>query len=96
MAPDPEPNDLAIAFGGERPMVKSDTRRPDPADAFEVERRVPRVVDEKLVAPVGKPLDLFREIAVVSPESSRGPVSHREGSTVGAAARIEIVEPFLD
>lgn len=96
MAPDPEPNDLALTLGGKRPMVQSDTRRPDPADAFEVERRVSRVVDEKLVVPVGKPLDLFREIAIVSPESSRGPVSHQEGSTVGAAARIEIVEPFLD
>lgn len=78
VAPDPEPNDLVFTLGGKRPMVKSDTRRPDPADALEVERRVPRVIDEKFVAPVGKPLDLFRQIAIVSPESSRGPVSHRE------------------
>jgi len=77
-------------------MVKSDSRRPDPADALELERRVPWVIDEKFVAPIGKPLDLFREISIVSSESSRGPVSHREVSTVGTAARIEIVEPFLD
>ncbi len=96
MAPDPEPDDLAFALGGKGPMVKSDSRRPDPADALEVERRVPRVIDEKFVAPIGKPLDLFRQVSIVSPESSRGPVSHREVSTVGTAARIEVVEPFLD
>jgi hypothetical protein len=47
VAPDPEPNDLAFPFGGKGRMVKSDSRRPDPADALDVERRVPRVVDEK-------------------------------------------------
>jgi hypothetical protein len=55
---DPEPKQPVGCFDGDGSVMQPDTRRPEPADLLEVERRVSRIGLQKGEGLIGEPLNL--------------------------------------
>ncbi len=59
MVTNPEPDNVGTILDGNGPVVNSDSGGPEPANLFEMERRVPRISLEQTVILVGELPDFF-------------------------------------
>ena len=71
---DPKPQDSALDIDAEGAMVKADSARPKPADAFELKRGVTRIIFEKAVLLIRQALDCRPQAPVTGPKLRRGEV----------------------
>jgi hypothetical protein len=84
MAADPEPDESVAGFHGQRSVVGSDSRRPEPANSLEVKCGMSRILFQVRVGLIGEIPHLGRQAPIEGPEVG-GRVVGQSGVVLPAA-----------